>query len=533
MKYVIALSGPVAVGKSALAGELIRRFGAYKISTHTLLVEAGAKDQRAELIAAGKKLDVDTKGAWVRDGVGNHLKLSGDKEVVLVDSVRTPEQIQYLRDAYGEKFLHIHVTAPYEVIKKRYEARGSVADTGMQYDEVRADSTESGVWLLDRIADRAVENYRCEPPSLLARAVVGLGLFPSIAEPLVDVIISGQYGSEGKGHVCAHIAEGYGVLVRVGGPNAGHQVAFPPYNYRQLPSGTQSNDRAKILIAAGSTILPQRILKEIKDCGLTPDRLVIDEQAMVIEDWDREFEGQDGGLGSIGSTKQGAGAALARKILNRSDKPMLGPSMRLAKNHPDLLPYVKPVQRELENAYANGTRIMIEGTQGTGLSLHHGHYPHVTARETTASGCLADAGVAPTRVRRIVMVVRRYPIRVGGTSGPMGIEIKFDDIANRSGIPAAELKDKEIGSVSGNPRRVAEFDWEQLRRSAVLNGATDIALSFSDYINVENRLARRFDQLTDETKAFIAEVERVANAPVSLISTRFERFGVIDRRNWR
>lgn len=533
MKYVIALSGPVAVGKSALAGEFERRFGAYRISTRTLLIEAGTKNERSELIEAGKRLDVQTGGTWVRDGVVDHLRVHGEKEIILVDSVRTADQIGHLRDTFGEKFVHIHVTAPYDVIKKQYDDRGSVADTGLEYDQVRADSTESGVWLLDRVADRVVENWRCEPPSLLARAVVGMGLFPAVAEPLVDVIISGQYGSEGKGHVCAHIAKGYGVLVRVGGPNAGHQVAFPPYNYRQLPSGTQSNDTAKILIAAGSTILPERILKEIKDCGLTPDRLVIDEQAMVIEDWDREFEGQEGGLGSIGSTKQGAGAALARKILNRSDKPMLGPSVQLAKNHPDLLPYVKPVQRELENAYANGTRIMIEGTQGTGLSLHHGNYPHVTARETTASGCLADAGVAPTRVRRIVMVVRRYPIRVGGASGPMGIVIDFDKIAERSGIPAAELKEKEIGSVSGNPRRVAEFDWEQLRRSAVLNGATDIALSFSDYINLENRLARRFDQLTDETKTFIAEVERVANAPVSLISTRFERFGVIDRRNWR
>ncbi|WP_249135823.1 adenylosuccinate synthetase [Bradyrhizobium sp. AUGA SZCCT0176] len=366
----------------------------------------------------------------------------------------------------------------------------------------------------------------------MAKAVVGLGLFPTAVTPLVDVIVSGQYGSEGKGHICAHLAGDYGILVRVGGPNAGHNVAFPKYNYRQLPSGTQSNEAAKILIAAGSTILPERMLKEIRDCKLTPDRLIIDEQAMVIEDWDRSFEGQDGGLGSIGSTKQGAGAALARKILNRGSKPMLGDPVRLAKDHPDLAPYVKSAQRELEDAYSAGTRVMIEGTQGTGLSLHHGNYPHVTARETTASGCLADAGVAPARVRKVVMVVRRYPIRVGGKSGPMGIEIDFQTVADRSGISVEEITEIEVGSVSGNQRRIAEFDWEQLRRSAAINGATDIALSFSDYISVENRQARRFEQLTDETRAFVADVERVANAPVSLISTRFHRFGVIDRRNW-
>jgi adenylosuccinate synthase len=115
----------------------------------------------------------------------------------------------------------------------------------------------------------------------------------------------------------------------------------------------------------------------------------------------------------------------------------------------------------------------------------------------------------------------------------MGIEIDFRTVADRSGIPVEEIKEIEVGSVSGNQRRIAEFDWEQLRRSAAINGATDIALSFSDYISIENRQARRFEQLTDETRAFVADVERVANAPVSLISTRFDRFGVIDRRNWR
>jgi adenylosuccinate synthase len=80
---------------------------------------------------------------------------------------------------------------------------------------------------------------------------------------------------------------------------------------------------------------------------------------------------------------------------------------------------------------------------------------------------------------------------------------------------------------------MAEFEWEQLRRAAVLNGATDIALTFADYITAKNRNARRFDQLSIETKEFIAQVEQVANAPVSLIATRFHRFSVIDRRTWR
>jgi adenylosuccinate synthase len=114
----------------------------------------------------------------------------------------------------------------------------------------------------------------------------------------------------------------------------------------------------------------------------------------------------------------------------------------------------------------------------------------------------------------------------------MGREITWDTIAQRSGLPAELIKDAEIGSVSGNPRRVAEFSWAQLRHSARLNGGTDIALTFADYLDARNRGARRFGQLTSETIEFINEVEAVAGAPVSLISAGFDGRGPIDRRLW-
>jgi adenylosuccinate synthase len=79
---------------------------------------------------------------------------------------------------------------------------------------------------------------------------------------------------------------------------------------------------------------------------------------------------------------------------------------------------------------------------------------------------------------------------------------------------------------------VAEFSWAQLRNSADLNGATDIALTFADYIDARNRKARRFGQLTVETVGFVNEMESVAGAPVSLISASFDGRGPIDRRRW-
>lgn len=134
------------------------------------------------------------------------------------------------------------------------------------------------------------------------------------------------------------------------------------------------------------------------------------------------------------------------------------------------------------------------------------------------------------------MVCRTYPIRVMSpedhTSGPMSRELDWEEISRRSGVPVDELRGSEVGSVSRNPRRVAEFDWAQLRRASVLNGPTDVALTFADYISIQNRNARRFDQLTEETIHFIDEVERVAAARVSLISVDFHVRSVIDRRLW-
>jgi adenylosuccinate synthase len=192
--------------------------------------------------------------------------------------------------------------------------------------------------------------------------------------------------------------------------------------------------------------------------------------------------------------------------------------------------------RILDDAFARGQKVFVEGTQGTGLSLHHRDYPYVTSRDTSGSGCLAEAGIAPTRVRRTVIVVRTYTIRVqspaDGTSGPMGVEIKWNAVSRRSKVSLAELKKTEKTSTTKRDRRVAEFNWSLFRKAVSLNGPTDVALTFADYIDVANRKARRFEQLTAATLQFIEEVECVASAPVSLISTRFDHRSIIDRRGW-
>ncbi|MGA2357843.1 MAG: adenylosuccinate synthetase [Terriglobales bacterium] len=213
-----------------------------------------------------------------------------------------------------------------------------------------------------------------------------------------------------------------------------------------------------------------------------------------------------------------------------------GGKTKLASDYKELHPYISSTWEELERAYSAGSKVLLEGTQGTGLSIHHGCYPYVTSRDTTVAGCLSEAGISPSRVRKVVMVCRTYPIRVQsppkGTSGPMSRELKWNDISQRSGIPLAKLKKTEKTSTTNRDRRVSEFDWALLRKAAALNGPTDVALTFADYLHKKNEDARRFEQLHPDDIQFVEQVERVAAAPVGLVSTRFDFRAIIDRRAW-
>ena len=113
----------------------------------------------------------------------------------------------------------------------------------------------------------------------------------------------------------------------------------------------------------------------------------------------------------------------------------------------------------------------------------------------------------------------------------MTTELSWEEIERRSGLTG--LAEKEHTSKTNKLRRVGEPEWDLLRRAAILNAPTDIALTFADYIDAANQSAWRFEQLTEETIGFIDEVERVTGARVSLVSTGFmPHRGIIDRRSW-
>ncbi len=525
---LVVLSGPIASGKTTLAMDLARLVSAEHVSTSGLISAAAGRELgRGELQRLGGSASL-LGAAWIIGAVTRHADRCPAGGVVVVDAVRTLEQVRQLKKAAVGKWrtLHVHLSGEDRELAARHQVARH--DTEDAWDKAMRSPTEAAAQALEADADVMIDTTRVTPADVTARVTARISRFRPSRGEYADVLVGGQWGSEGKGNLAFFLAPEYDLLVRVGAPNAGHKVCGHDgvvYTHRQLPSATRATD-SRLLLGAGAVIHVGILMREIADCAVTADRLAIDPGALIIEDGDIERESAL--RHAIGSTGTGGGAALARRIEQRGT----AGAVRTAGDIPELRPYIRESASVFHEVRARGGRIFIEGTQGTGLSVLHGSFPHVTSRDTTVGTLLAEVGLAPQLLRRVVVAFRSYPIRVGGRSGPMGREITWDTVAERAGLPLDQVKGAELGSVSGNPRRVAEFSWVQLRHSARLNGATDIALTFADYVDARNRGARRFGQLTDETMQFISEIESVAGAPVSLISAGFDGLGPIDRRLW-
>jgi adenylosuccinate synthase len=509
----------------------------------------GKDPDRTELQEFGDQLDERTDHKWLLDAVVAEVSDLPATVSVVVDNVRTAKQLEAFRQHGQLSITHVHLYAsPKAELLKRFRRRNSSLDeesAKQAYDQADLLKQTADIDSFVNDADVRVNTVRTDARDTVVRVAARLGLLSPPDTRCVDVVVGGQFGSEGKGHVAAYLAKDYDVLVRVGGPNAGHTVssASGVYTYHQLPSGAKDTD-ARLLLGPGMTINVEKLLNEISDCGIGPERLFIDPQAMIIEASD--IAAETGLKDSISSTGQGGGSAAARRITGRGDK-----TTRLARDIEQLIPFVGTAPdyrgstlRQLEIAYSHGQSILLEGTQGSGLSIFHGAYPYVTSRDTNVAGCLAEAGISPSRVRRVIMVTRLTPIRVadpdGSTSGPLKHEVSFDIVATEAHLDPDEVKGHEKTSTTHRPRRVGWFEWEGFRRACELNGPTDIVLTFADYVHSDNQKARRFEQLTRDTIKFVEELERVAQAPVSLINTRFPRNPnedldvrtIIDRRNW-
>jgi adenylosuccinate synthase len=554
MRQIVLISGRICTGKSGLAKRLSDEFGYCRIQTSDILkkvaTERGLRNDRISLQELGDLLDIETNHRWVLDQVMRVAESIQADAPVVVDNIRTFQQLEHFRRARVGEVIHAHLYAQRQHLEKRYkkknDERPDEAATNYSEADLLKNMDDVKKFMMD--ADVRINTSRTDGRDTLVRVAARLGLYSAPHVRCVDVLIGGQYGSEGKGHVAAYLAKDYDILIRVGGPNAGHTVssASGVFTYHQLPSGAKDTD-AKLLLGPGMTIYVPGLLKEIADCGVAPERLYIDPQAMIIEE--RDIAREKGIVDKIASTGRGSGAAAARRINGRGET-----SVRLARNIPELAAYVGNAHPyrgstaiQLEQSFRRGEAILLEGTQGSGLSIFHGPYPHVTSRDTNVAGCLAEAGISPSRVRRILMVVRPQPIRVGNPDGNEGYisgqlkhEVDFKTIAEFAGLNPDDVLGYEKTSTTKRPRRVGWFEWEQFHHACALNAPTDIVLTFADYLSAANQSARRFEQLHIDTIKFIEELERVAQAPVSLINTCFPRDPnetidlrtVIDRRNW-
>ena len=191
----------------------------------------------------------------------------------------------------------------------------------------------------------------------------------------VTVVTGGQYGSEGKGKVCAHLAvtDNVDYMIRCGGPNSGHtvEVRGRRYKLRQVPAAFL-NPHTRLLIAPGALVAPDVFLREVDDCGLDPSRIGIDRNAGIIEESDLHNERLFDLSVRLGSTGSGTGSAVSRRAIR-------APSFRLARHHPALKPFITSVREELDGSVIRDKSVVIEGTQGFGLSLYHAEeWPYCT-----------------------------------------------------------------------------------------------------------------------------------------------------------
>jgi adenylosuccinate synthase len=316
---------------------------------------------------------------------------------------------------------------------------------------------------------------------------------------VITVLVGGQYGSEGKGLIAGHIALAHKHHIRVGAANAGHTVytfdgdeftgpRHEKHVLQQVPCGGYTNPDADLYIGPGAVISSDILRAELSQLrawrlynGFREPVLYIDPRAHVITE-DHILEEQGSGLAErIGSTstiaREGIGSAQAARVMRRSDCLLAGDyydhagvaaGIRLA-NVPIML-------STLPKNDAN--RVLVEGTQGFGLSLTTGDFPYVTSRNTTAPGILADCGLPMKRVDKVIAVFRTYPIRVAGPSGPFhpeSEEISWSDI----GIDP----ENERTTVTKKVRRVATFAYQQAWEACKVNGANRIALTFCDYVD--------------------------------------------------
>jgi adenylosuccinate synthase len=330
------------------------------------------------------------------------------------------------------------------------------------------------------------------------------------------VLLGAQWGDEGKGKATDLLGDRVDYVVRYqGGNNAGHTVVIGDQKYalHLLPSGILSPNVIPV-IGNGVVIDPAVLLTEIKglnERGIDTSKLKISTNAHLITPYHRTIDKVSErflGKAKIGTTGRGIGPAYADKI-NRIGirvQDLFDPSILKQKieaalhdknqilikvfnrkgitveevlteylGYAEILkPYVVDTALLLDQALSAGKNVLLEGSQGTLLDVDHGTYPFVTSSNPTAGGASTGSGIGPTKITRVIGILKAYTTRVG--SGPFPTEL-FDEDGE-----ALRKIGGEVGVTTGRNRRCGWFDAPIARYAVRVNGLTDFFLTKLDVL---------------------------------------------------
>lgn len=330
------------------------------------------------------------------------------------------------------------------------------------------------------------------------------------------VLIGSQWGDEGKGKITDFLAEKANVVVRyAGGNNAGHTVVVngEEFKFNLIPSGILYSDKTSV-IGNGVVIDPKVLLTELgylAERGIKTGKLLISSNAHVIMPYHCVLDGLEEearGEHKIGTTKRGIGpcymdksSRIGIRMIDLMDKDEFAEKLKrnlVEKNNlfvkvygqealkfediyetylgyaEQLRSMVTDTSLAIDGSILSGGKVLFEGAQGTLLDIDHGTYPYVTSSNPIAGGACIGAGVGPTRIDRVVGVIKAYTTRVG--EGPFPTEL-LDETGEKM-----RANGHEFGTTTGRPRRCGWFDAVIARYAVRVSGISDFAVTKLDVL---------------------------------------------------
>ena len=359
------------------------------------------------------------------------------------------------------------------------------------------------------------------------------------------IIVGTQWGDEGKGKIVDLLTERADAVVRYqGGNNAGHTVMFGEKTFilHLLPSGILRKTTS--ILGNGVVIDLAEMIKEIDELAQmdisVEDHLHISDRAQLVMPWHKTFDRlgeEQKGKNKIGTTGRGIGPAYEDKVRRsgmrvgdllepelfkarleeiveeknkllelyyKSDEPSFSAEeifLEFTAYLKILKPYIRDTPLLVNQMIEQGKNILFEGAQGTFLDVDHGTYPFVTSSNTLAGGACAGTGIGPTRINKVLGIVKAYTTRVG--SGPFPTELLDND------GELLQSEGHEFGATTGRPRRCGWFDALLVRQAVRLNGITSMAVMKLDVLD-------KFDTLKIAVSYRLSNGEHTENLPRSL-----------------